>query len=130
MELILDSAASLDQLRHRGGKFRRIRLAGPLADEAAERALNRAYFACGCEQAALAVMAVLAASAVLALSQGFDGPFAWWRILAYLAAAAIFGKAAGHALARLRLRQLRRRLHARACVRSTTSAPGERTDAG
>ena len=114
MEYIVDSLASLEQLRSGKPAIRRIRLAGPLADEGTERALNRAYFACGCELGSVTVMAVLVASVLLGLLRGFDGALAWWCILLYLAAAALIGKAAGLTLARLRLAQLYSRLKSRA----------------
>ena len=115
MEFTADSAAGLEDLRSRRIRqgVRRIRLAGPLADERAERAFNRAYFACGCELGSIAVMAALVGSLIAGLLLGFDGAFAWWRILIHLAAAAVVGKITGLAIARLRLRRLYRRLQAR-----------------
>lgn len=116
MEFIVDSLASLEQLRGGRSAIRRIRLAGPLADFSTERALNRAYFACGCEQGSVTVMAVLVASVLLGLIRGFDGAFAWWCILLYLAAAALIGKAAGLTIARLRLARLYSQLRSRAAA--------------
>jgi hypothetical protein len=115
MEFTADSAASLQELRSRKvrSRIRRIRLAGPLEDERAERAINRAYFACGCEHGSIAVMAVMVASLSSGVLLGFDGALAWWRILIYLAAAAFIGKMAGLALARVRLRRIYGELVAR-----------------
>ena len=115
MELTVDSSAGLQQLRRRRprGTIRRIRLTGPLADNTAERALNRAYFSCGCEEGSFAVAAALLGSILLGLLRGFDGAFTPLRVALYLAAAAVIGKVAGLAVARLRLRRLRNHLHDR-----------------
>lgn len=116
MEFIIDSVASLDRLRSTGDRsaIGRIRLAGPLADDHDERALNQAYFACGCELGSLTVMATLVGSMVLGLLQGYDGALVWWRILLYLAAAAAIGKVAGLIIARFQLRRLYSKLRLRA----------------
>ena len=75
-----------------------------------ERQLNRWYFACGCEQGSMAVLVTLLACSTTGIFAGFDGPFEWWRIVGYVMAAALGGKALGIAYAKARLRGLYRRL--------------------
>lgn len=75
-----------------------------------ERQLNRWYFACGCEQGSLAVLVMLLACLTAGITAGFDGLFEWWRIVGYVMAAALGGKALGIAYAKARLRGLYRRL--------------------
>lgn len=132
MDVVIDSTRSLDELRAGAGRSsaQRIRLAGPLEDAVAERALNRAYFACGCQAGSFAVVATLVGSVVLGLVLGFDGPLAWWWIVLYLAAASVLGKAIGLGAARLQLRRLYRELRSRALQAEEdrsrrTPAPGE-----
>ena len=116
MEFTADGIAGLEELRsgRMSSRIRRIRLAGPLEDAGAEQAINRAYFACGCEHGSIAVVAALVFSLSSGVLLGFDGALAWWRILLYLAAAALIGKATGLALARVRFHricgQLQRRM--------------------
>lgn len=113
--LVLDGPASLATLNRRGlrASIRRIALADAerLPDGAhLERQINRWFFACGCEQGSFTVLLVAAGSITAGLWHGFDGPLAWWRVVAYVAAAALVGKVAGIAHARLRVRRVRRRL--------------------
>src|SRR3954451_3034200 len=78
-----------------------------------ERRLNRWYFACGCEQGSVVVMLTLFTCAAAGIVHGFDGPFTWWRIVAYLLTAALAGKALGLAYAKARLHHLYRQLESR-----------------
>lgn len=75
-----------------------------------EQQLNRWYFACGCEQGSMAVLVTLLVCSATGLVAGFDGPFEWWRIVGYVMAAALGGKALGLAYAKARLSGLYRRL--------------------
>ncbi len=113
--LVLDGPASLTKLAGRTSRatVRRIELAGAerlAGGGALERQINRWYFACGCEQGSVTVLLAIASCTTAGLWRGFDGPLAWWRVVAYVAAAALIGKFAGLAYARLRLRTTRRRL--------------------
>jgi len=107
---------SLERLRASSTKrvIRSIAVVDPvLPTDAArrlERQLNRWYFACGCEQGSMAVLVTLLACLATGLVAGFDGPFEWWRIVGYVMAAALGGKALGLAYAKARLRGLYRRL--------------------
>lgn len=107
---------SLERLRASSTKrvIRSIAVVDPeLPTDAArrlERQLNRWYFACGCEQGSMAVLVTLLACSATGLVAGFDGPFEWWRIVGYVMAAALGGKALGLAYAKARLRGLYRRL--------------------
>ncbi len=75
-----------------------------------ERQLNRWYFACGCEQGSMAVLGTLLVCSTIGIFAGFDGPLEWWRIVGYMMAAALAGKALGIAYAKVRLRGLYRRI--------------------
>ncbi len=75
-----------------------------------EKQLNRHYFACGCQSGSVAVLLTLFVSLLSGFKYGFDGPVLWWKILLYMAAAAIAGKAAGLLWSHLRLRSLYRQL--------------------
>lgn len=114
--LVLSDAASLDRLRHPDTKrvVRRVVVADPrvTTTEALriEQQLNRWYFACGCEQGSAAVLVTLVLSVWGGIVNDFAGAFVWWRVLAYAMGAALAGKAAGLAYARLRLRAVLRRL--------------------
>jgi hypothetical protein len=112
MEFVVDSPETLAQLRRPGtkAKTRRIRLRGPLADERIETALNDNYYACGCRQGSVAVMAALITSVALGITYGFEGPLIWWRIGLYMAGAALFGKLCGLAYSRIRLHSIYRQL--------------------
>jgi hypothetical protein len=114
MEYIVDDRGTLAHLRQAGARatIHRIRLAGPLADEQTEKALNESYFACGCQQGSFAVLATLLGSVLLGIGYEFDGVLMWWRIGLYLAGAALLGKLLGLAISRLRFRQIYRRLQA------------------
>lgn len=107
---------SLERLRASSTKrvIRSITLVAPeLPTDVArrlERQLNRWYFACGCEQGSLSVLMMLLACLTVGIVAGFDGPLQWWRIVAYVMAAALGGKALGIAYAKARLRGLYRRL--------------------
>lgn len=114
--LVLRGPESLRRLRDPNTKrvVRRIVVADPRLDGAdatrLEQQLNRWYFACGCEQGSAAVLLTLMVSVWGGIANDFDGPFVWWRVLVYAMVAALVGKAAGLAVARLRLRALLRRL--------------------
>lgn len=115
MEFIVDSAESLRELREPGRRrtVRRVRLGGPLTDDRLERRLNEAYFACGCDTGSIAVTLTLAACVAGGIITRLQGAFGPWHIAGYLAAAAVAGKTIGLAAARIRLRQIERRLRAR-----------------
>jgi len=114
--LELAGLESLERLRASSTKrvIRSIAVVAPeLPTDAAcrlERQLNRWYFACGCEQGSISVLVTLLACSTTGLVAGFDGPFEWWRIVGYVMAAALGGKALGMAYAKARLRGLYRRL--------------------
>ncbi|MBO0901753.1 hypothetical protein J1G42_14290 [Cellulomonas sp. zg-ZUI222] len=114
MELIVEDLTTLARLRRPGTRstIRRVRLHGALADPVLERRLNTAYFACGCKTGSAAVSLTMAVSVLLGILQGFAGPWALWRILLYLAAAALLGKAVGLVGSRVELRRIYRRLDA------------------
>lgn len=116
--LVLDGPESLARLRAPATK-RRIRSIAvsdsespPDAVRSLERKLNRWYFACGCEQGSVAVLATLAGCLAAGFIAGFEGPFAWWRIIGYTMAAALGGKVFGLAYSRARLLGLYQRLEA------------------
>jgi len=112
MELVVRDRTTLVELRQPGMKarIRRIKLEGPIADPTMERALNRAYFACGCEEGSVAVLMTLLTSLLLGVIGGFEGALAWWCIAIYLAVSALLGKAIGLMLSSLRLRRIWRSL--------------------
>ncbi|UYM06538.1 hypothetical protein [Solicola gregarius] len=114
MEHVVDDLGSLSALRTRGTKatVERIRLDGRLADTASERALNRTYFSCGCEQGSVAVLLTMVGCVVGVLVHGPGAPFGWWQIGVYLAVSAVVGKAVGLFVARLLFRRIYRRLEA------------------
>lgn len=122
---------SLERLRASSTKrvIRSIAVVDPeLPTDAArrlERQLNRWYFACGCEQGSISVLVTLLVCSATGLAAGFHGSFEWWRIVGYVMAAALAGKALGLAYAKARLRghyrqlethygrrELKERLHA------------------
>ena len=111
MELTVEDRTTLARLRLPGTRstVRRVRLQGALADPALERRLNAAYFACGCKSGSVAVTLTLAVSVLLGALQGFTGPWAPWRILVHLVAAAVVGKVAGLVAGRVELRRIYRR---------------------
>lgn len=121
MQYLIDDSDSLAALRKRQlpAGSTRIVLGGPFANDDVERRLNRAYFACGCEEGSVAVLLALIASAFGAVTTGWDGAFTWWRIAAYVSVAALAGKGVGLAWARVRLGRVHRHLAAMA----ETSSP-------
>ena len=125
MDMIVDNSATLADLRKPGVRLtiRRVRLAGPLADERTERALNRAFFACGCHEGSVAVLGTLILWLCLAIPIGFATPFAWWSLPLYLAGAAFAGKLIGLGFARLQLRRIYRSLEIRADTTAVVSHP-------
>lgn len=114
MKYLIDDAASLAALTHRQLPFgiTQITLGGPFADDDLQQQLNTAYFACGCEEGSIAILAALMVSVYGALTTGLAGPFSWWRIAVYLGIAALGGKVVGLGLARMRLHRLSRQLAA------------------
>ena len=114
--LVLDRPGSLDRLRDPTTRLttRHISLEGPFDDPPLERRLNAAYFACGCQTGSVAVLIVMLASVLGGLTQGFDGRLGWLWVALYVAGAAVAGKLAGLAIARLQLRSILRSLSQRA----------------
>ena len=76
-----------------------------------EKQLNRHYFACGCQSGSVFVLLTLFVSLLSGFIYGFRGPVLWWKIMLYMAAAAVIGKAAGLLWSHLRLRSLYRQLY-------------------
>jgi hypothetical protein len=79
-------------------------------DSRLEKQLNRHYFACGCQSGSVCVLLTLLASAVAGLLYGFHGTFLWWKILIYLAVAAIVGKCLGLFWSHVQLHKIYRQL--------------------
>jgi hypothetical protein len=130
-DLLVDGRDGLAELRRPGARatLRRIRLGGRLSDQTTEKALNAAFFSCGCEHGSVAVMLILAGSVAAGLTVGFTAAFTWWRIGIYLAVAAATGKAIGLTIARVRLRAILRRLDRALAAQFSDPRAGISTDA-
>jgi len=115
MEILLASEADITDLKSRKrADIRRVRLAGPLADEQLERDLNRAFLACGCAAGSAAVYVAIITCLTLGFLYGFRGDLVWWRILIYLVIASLAGKGIGLLLARVQSTRILKRLSVRA----------------
>lgn len=107
MKFVVDDAVSFTALQKRElpPDVTHVSLRGPFTDDRLERRVNSSYFSCGCEEGSVAVLLALFVSTFGAITSGLDGTFTWWRIVAYVGAAALGGKGLGLALARIRLRR-------------------------
>ena len=115
MEYIIDSIQSLlklqvdKDLKH---SIRKIRVLLPDTSSALryEQKLNRHYFACGCQEGALAVHATLLFMLGVYALSGFDVVMPWWKLVIAFFIAALAGKITGLLISKYRLEKIYREL--------------------
>jgi len=98
MKYIVKNLHDLAELKNANLKMslRSIEIADiTLKEKGIEKQLNRHYFACGCQTGSLFVLVTMLTSIIAGVSFGFQGNLVWWKIMIYLAVAAIIGKSFG-----------------------------------
>jgi hypothetical protein len=113
MKYIVSNREELAELRNATLKMSLRSIAiesNAVQDARIEKQLNRHYFACGCQSGSVCVLLTLLVSVIVGFMYGFHGTMIWWRILIYMAVAAIAGKCIGLLWSYVRLRKLYRQL--------------------
>lgn len=110
MDFIIDGPDAIKRLatdRSLRPRIRRIVIAcvAEPARGRLEAGINRAYFACGCQWGAAAVLVALCGAALAALVAPMPVGGQWWKLALIVAAASVLGKGFGLALNRIRLRR-------------------------
>lgn len=110
MEYIIKDRDSFDKLRNDknfSNSIRKIKLeiGENTISERYERILNKTYFACGCQEGAMAVYATLFICIIVWLAGDFAIMQNWWTIFIAMAISAVVGKITGIIVSRYRLKK-------------------------
>lgn len=113
MKYILRSREELEELKKGNLRMslRNISIeSDSIQDPQIEKRLNRHFFACGCQTGSVFVLLTLTVCLVIGFLFGFYGLFEWWKIMLYVAFAALIGKLLGLFWRLIQLRKLYKQL--------------------